>query len=138
MDRAPSALFLAAVQQGMSVTVNVTVPSRGHASVTVIIPSNWNILVAVQGCYNYSCHSKKLIQRLCACRVLVGQRTWVAMPLGVATAIALQECTSMQLPSGQISSRNLSATVANTFSASAVVIIQLLFMLLLNQRSLLP
>lgn len=46
------------------------------------------------------------MQRLCACRVVVGQRVWVAMPLGVATAIALQECISMQLPSGQTSSPN--------------------------------
>lgn len=35
------------------------------------------------------------------CRVLDGQQVWVAMPLGVATAIALQESLSMQLPSGQ-------------------------------------
>ena len=65
------------------------------------------------------------MQRLCACRVLVGQRVWVAMPLGVATAIALQECISMQLPSGQTSTQNLFATVAsaNTVSASAVVVI---------------
>ena len=36
------------------------------------------------------------------------------MPLGVATAIALQECISMQLPAGQTSSQNMFATVANT------------------------
>lgn len=68
------------------------------------------------------------MQRQCECRVLVGQRVWVAMPLGVATAIALQECISMQLPSGQSNTQNLSATVASahTFCASAAVIILLL------------
>ena len=53
------------------------------------------------------------------------------MPLSVATAIALQECISMQLPSGHTCSHNLFATVAHTFSA---LIVLLLFMLLYRKQ----